>query len=735
VLTATIAAATVALMTGEGATEPPVGSGVAAIGLNGERVGSFIDAQMAPSNIAVGEGAVWVLNTEDKTISRIDPKTKRIVKTFQSPHRPIDLAAGAGALWVGNADERTNRAKVSISRIDPDTGRVTNTVQVPHKPDRGGWESVGHPMIAVGAGAVWTGNRQGSISRLDPKTGEVVATVDTFARRIAAGREGVWVVGIDGNDLWGIDPRTNKATQHVRLGAYSLYAITVGAGSVWAVSSEGSLWRVDPRPPNVTSTIDVGVGTEYVAFGDGQVWTGNFVDGTVSRIDPRRNAVVAKVPVGASQSLAVGAGSAWVSVARGTRDGVLPDSTCGEVSAGGRKPDVLIVSDLPLQGPSGGDVRAMADAIRFVLKDHGYRAGKFTVGYQSCDDSTAQSGNTERRKCAANANAYVGAANVVALIGPLHSVCAQVEIPILNRAPGGPVAIVSPSNGVPSLTRGGRLASPPPTGLRGEPEVYYPTGRRNYARVISRDDQQGVALAMLARRLGLRRVYLLYDEPAGDASLTSPFRRVAGRLGVGIAGTRDYERIADFGALAGVVARSGADGVVIGGWLDDNGEPLRSLRARLGKRAAIMAGESFAEDIPFDVKVGGRAARGVYVATTQLPADGVDLTPAATRFTREFGTAAYGWAALQTAQAAEVVLQAIERSDGTRASVLRELHATRIKDGLLGSFGFDRYGDMTPGKVAILRITGATPPNLQLPAEYQGAVIDQMMTVPAELSG
>ena len=59
---------------------------------------------------------------------------------------------------------------------------------------------------------------------------------------------------------------------------------------------------------------------------------------------------------------------------------------------------------------------------------------------------------------------------------------------------------------------------------------------------------------------------------------------------------------------------------------------------------------------------------------------------------------------LEAAQAAELVVQAIARSDGTRASVLRELKASHVRDGLLGSFRFDSNGDLTPAAVAIMRI-------------------------------
>ena len=77
-------------------------------------------------------------------------------------------------------------------------------------------------------------------------------------------------------------------------------------------------------------------------------------------------------------------------------------------------------------------------------------------------------------------------------------------------------------------------------------------------------------------------------------------------------------------------------------------------------------------------------------------------------------------------------MAAIGRSAGTRASVLRELHTTRFDEGPLGSFGFDRNGDMTPAPVTILRVTGSTPPDLRIAERFRGAVVDRVLTVPAE---
>jgi ABC-type branched-subunit amino acid transport system substrate-binding protein/streptogramin lyase len=731
-----IVAGVVTLATGGAdADATPVGNGIATIDAGGDEVASFVETASAPSNIAVGEGAVWVLNTQKETISRIDPRTGAIAGTIESRRRPTDIAAGAGAVWVGNGSGRGGNYTTSISRVDPETGRVTNTVKLPNRSagsfyvPTANW---GFPGIAVGAGAVWAINPDGTVSHIDAHTGDLVATIDVAPEAIAAGKEGVWM--LDGPSVTPIDPRTNRIGQTMRFGAQATTAIAVGAGSVWVTAAEeGVVWRIEPGPDPVSRTIDVGLGASYVAFGEGSVWTANYIDGAVTRIDPATNAVDARVQIGAAQALAVGAGSAWVSTAGVTRAGSLPEPACGELVSGGGKPDVLIVSDLPLQGPGGAGSRAMADAIRFVLAQRGFKAGNHTVGYRSCDDSTAQTGDYERRRCAANANAFADAADLVAVIGPYNSDCATVEIPILGGATGGPLAMISPSNTYPGLTRRGLS---PPEGYRGEPEVYYPTGVRNYVRLRPTDDLHGAAHAVLARQLGLRSVYLLHDgSEFWKTLLTDPFRRAAGRLGVRVAGSAAFAPSAkSYDALAVQVARSGAQGVVIGGDPYDGGDRLlKALRARLGERFTIMGGFlfSFAPDV---LERAGAAARGLYATSTDVPLTALPLGTAGRRFARDVGASdAPLQGVLEAGQAAELVLDAIARSDGTRESVLRELRASRVRGGILGSFRFDGNGDIRPASIPILRITGATPPGAGLSGEFQGAVVDRVVRVPSSL--
>ena len=141
---------------------------------------------------------------------------------------------------------------------------------------------------------------------------------------------------------------------------------------------------------------------------------------------------------------------------------------------------------------------------------------------------------------------------------------------------------------------------------------------------------------------------------------------------------------------------------------------LPALRKRLGNRVVLMAGDGFLPP-SYVLELAGEAAEGLYVASPELPPEAVELTADGERFVRGFGDGAHESHALQSAQATEAVLAAIARSDGTRASVLSELRATEEADGLFGHFRFDRYGDITPARITILRVTAKVPPGKRIP--------------------
>ena len=290
------------------------------------------------------------------------------------------------------------------------------------------------------------------------------------------------------------------------------------------------------------------------------------------------------------------------------------------------------------------------------------------------------------------------------MIGTWSSYCAEVEIPILNRAPAGPLAMISPSNTGAKLTRGPPLAESPD-----QPDIYYPTGVRNYARSIPREDVQSVAHAMLAKDLGLKAVYVVAQSDDWPLlELGRPFERAAQRVGVKLAGFSGFE----FGAenadeIVDAVARSGADGVFLAGPPFAGAERiLVSLRARLGEALTVMTTDVFMP-IPDLLASVGRVAHGMYISTTDFPPASRYLTPEGQRFANDFGVLDSPSPFVMTAaQATDAVLDAIARSDGTRESVLAELRDTRIEDGFYGSFSLDENGDVQPGRIAIMRVTG-----------------------------
>ena len=151
-----------------------------------------------PSEIAAGEGAVWVGNaggsaqistggTEPTntmvSVSRIDPGSTRVTRTVKLPGEGEGmlptaglprLAVGAGAVWAINPE-------ASVSRIDPKTGRVVAKIDGEFP----AW------TIAAGDEGVWflSLDNDSSVTRIDPRTNRVSQT-------IRAGESTLWGVAV-----------------------------------------------------------------------------------------------------------------------------------------------------------------------------------------------------------------------------------------------------------------------------------------------------------------------------------------------------------------------------------------------------------------------------------------------------------------------------------------------------------------------------------------------------------
>lgn len=402
----------------------------------------------------------------------------------------------------------------------------------------------------------------------------------------------------------------------------------------------------------------------------------------------------------AALALTAVAGS-LVAVSRGaSRVQPLPQSFCTPVVQGAAAPQVLIVSDFPLRFFSFRQKTIeFQAAMRYVLGLRHFRAGRYAVGYQACDDSSPQSETGSIARCAANAKAYAQDSSVVGVVGTWNSVCSEAELPTLNKAPEGPLVLISPTNTEVGLTHAGGGTAPD------EPGRYYPTGKRSYARLISPDDAQGVAEALLAGRLGVRRVFVLNDGSGYGLDVAVAFRRTSTKARLEVTGAASWSPDqTSFDALASQVAASTPDAVFLGGGeCPGCAELIKALRAKLGPGKPIIVPDGFsAVDM---AQADGAAADGLYASVPGLPL--TSLPPAGRTIERRFGPPRLGSGGPSyAAQAVAVLLDAIAASDGTRASVTEHVLAAHVRNGIIGSFGFDRNGDSTYNPIMIFRVAG-----------------------------
>jgi len=388
----------------------------------------------------------------------------------------------------------------------------------------------------------------------------------------------------------------------------------------------------------------------------------------------------------------------------GGKVSALPASSCGSLEYKGEgDPDYLIASDLPLQGGSRTQTTQMNAAIRYVLDQQNWKAGDFNIAFQACDDSTAQLGKWDPDKCSANAHAYAQNSKLLGVIGTFNSGCAAIEIPVLNQAPGGGLAILSPANTYGCLTE-------PCAG--DEPEKYYPSGKRNYARVAPSDPNQGAVDAKFLAGKGVKSVSVLNDKEAYGLGVAKNFAGAAKAAGMTVTGFAAYDpKQANYKALFTRIKGQNPDAVFIGGLIDENsGQLINDKVAILGSNddVLLMLPDGFTTDAVFDRKEGGTpSARGAFFSVAGV---GIDkYKGAALKFINGFKSTLGGKAvdpyAILGAQAAQVMLDAIEKSDASRSEVIDKIYATKVSNGLIGTFSFNKNGDLSGAKGAAVLFT------------------------------
>jgi branched-chain amino acid transport system substrate-binding protein len=370
--------------------------------------------------------------------------------------------------------------------------------------------------------------------------------------------------------------------------------------------------------------------------------------------------------------------------------------------------DLFIASDLPLQGGSADQSKSTNNAIKLLLKQRNNKAGEFSIGFREYDNSTAAKGSWDDAQCAKNAQAHVAAKDEVGVMGTYNSGCAKIIVPVLNQDPDGPMVMISNANTNPGLTKAWDA---------GEPEKYYPTGARNYYRVVTTDDNQGNAAAEFAQSLGIKRVYVLNDRQTYGIGVARSFTSAAKVLGLtvlsdGDAGVGWDDKAPNYEALFTKIKATKPDMVYVGGIFDLNGGQLVKDKVKyLGDNTKVkfMMPDGFTGYPDF---LALPEAAGAYLSFTGLSIDQFPKGGAAEKFQAdylaEYGEAPTSSFSVYGAAAAQVLLAAIAKSDGTRKGVFEAMKGIVIPaaESVVGTdLRFDENGDIVSRDITILSVT------------------------------
>ena len=370
---------------------------------------------------------------------------------------------------------------------------------------------------------------------------------------------------------------------------------------------------------------------------------------------------------------------------------------------------VVVSTDLPLQGASKDASDDTNLAIALLLEQVGGKAGAYTVTVKEYDNSTAAKGGWDDATCAKNANDHVANTEEVAVMGTYNSGCAKIEVPVLNADPTGPMLMVSHANTNPGLTK----AWDP-----GEPDKFYPTGVRNYARVVATDDLQGKADAeFAAEELGLKKCIVLNDAQTYGIGVASAFEDAAADVGIEVVATEAWDsKQPNYTALFEGFVDLAPDCIFLGGINDNNGEQLiRDKVSVFGPNdgdVKLIAPDGFT-GYPSVQELA--EAEGMYISFAGLPASELVKQGGAgaafvEAFKAKYGKDPASAYSIYGAAAMQFILEAIENSDGTRKGVTEAAFSgitVSAEESIIGrEFGIDANGDVTVRDMSIQLLTG-----------------------------
>jgi branched-chain amino acid transport system substrate-binding protein len=369
-------------------------------------------------------------------------------------------------------------------------------------------------------------------------------------------------------------------------------------------------------------------------------------------------------------------------------------SSAGAASGGGGK-TIDIYSSLPLQGAVNVQTVPLVNGIKLALAQAGGKAGQFTVNYSSLDDSTATSAATtcDLNQSQANARKAATDSKAVLYIGEFNSGCSKVTIPILNQAG---VPQISPANTYVGLTTNDPGSAP------GEPQKYYPTGKRTFLRIVPRDSIQAEAGDIAMKQAGCTRVAVANDKTAYGAGLATQVGLHAKENGLTVTGNTALDPTSpNFRAFASSIKGQGVNCVYTGFNPTGEVELAKDINAAI-PTAKIFGGDGVCSSAVTNPAKGGFPKSIAPLFFCTQPALDLSAYPGGKDFLAAYKAkygvsdpepySIYGYEAMKLGLSTIAKLGA---NGDSKSAVLAALFATKNYHGAIGTYGFDANGDIT----------------------------------------
>ena len=372
-----------------------------------------------------------------------------------------------------------------------------------------------------------------------------------------------------------------------------------------------------------------------------------------------------------------------------------PRAACGgdDEDSGGGGDEVTVYSSFPLQGASRPIGEALQNGIELAFKEADYKAGDVTVNFEPLDDSTAQAGAWTPEAESANARKAIADDSAVGYLGTFNSGAAAISIPLLNEAD---MAMLSPGNTAVGLTTDEAGAEP------GEPDEYYPTGVRNYARIVPKDTVQGAALAQIMEEDGCTTVGILHDQEVYGEGLAENVE-VAGEGRFEVASNEGIDpKAANYRSVATELADQGVDCFFFSGITANGAVQLFKDVSAAIPDAQLYGPDGVAEETFYNPEEGGLPAdvaekTTVTVATLDPAEYGEEGEQFFKDYADEFGEGEPNPYAIYGYEAGLLMLDILERAEDPtdRTSVREAMFETEDRDSILGTYSIDENGDTT----------------------------------------